>query len=175
MQYQWAEYDSLPVGVVRLETQRPDNGKTYVMYHGTTRRNALSITISGFRQSADGMLGRGIYLSRDLQKASRYPLNHPEHDRVVLKVTVNVGKVIAINYQGHPLQKNWHDYGYDTAWVPPNCGMVNSGLQENCVWDPERIQIIKVVKPKPVQVPLQVPRCGYFGWKFFRIARVHKL
>uniref|UniRef100_A0A3Q1FMN0 PARP catalytic domain-containing protein n=1 Tax=Acanthochromis polyacanthus TaxID=80966 RepID=A0A3Q1FMN0_9TELE len=147
MQYQWAEDDFLPVGVFRLVTDHPQNGKTYVMYHGTTRENAESIMASGFEQSEDGMLGQGVYLSRDLQKASRYPLNHPEWDRVVLKVVVNVGEVIAINYQHHPLQKTWHDYGYDTAWVPPNCGMVRSGLEENCVWDPEQIQIIKAIEP----------------------------
>uniref|UniRef100_A0AAY5EB83 PARP catalytic domain-containing protein n=1 Tax=Electrophorus electricus TaxID=8005 RepID=A0AAY5EB83_ELEEL len=41
-----------------------------------------------------------------------------------------------INYQGHPLPKFWHINGYDTAWVPPNCRMVPSGLVENCVYDP---------------------------------------
>ncbi|XP_047436718.1 uncharacterized protein LOC125005411 [Mugil cephalus] len=147
-QYQWAEDDFLPVGAVRM-TRQPDNNKTYVMYHGTTSANAQKILASGFRQSADGMLGRGVYLSRDLQKASRYPIDHPENDRVVIRVSVNVGKVIVINRQYHPNQKNWHDYGYDTAWVPPNCGMVPSGLEENCVWDPKRIQIQSFIQTNP--------------------------
>uniref|UniRef100_A0A3Q1EWA6 Grass carp reovirus (GCRV)-induced gene 2l n=1 Tax=Acanthochromis polyacanthus TaxID=80966 RepID=A0A3Q1EWA6_9TELE len=144
--------------------QRGPNGKTYVMYHGTTRKNAQSIKVSGFRRSADGMLGRGVYLSRNLEKASRYPLEEPEHNRVVLKVRVNVGKVIAIKYQPHPYQKTWHDAGYDTAWVPPNCGMVRSGLEENCVWDPERIRIIGILEPQPVQVPHGFQFCAY-GYK----------
>uniref|UniRef100_A0A3Q3EPN1 Poly [ADP-ribose] polymerase n=1 Tax=Labrus bergylta TaxID=56723 RepID=A0A3Q3EPN1_9LABR len=117
----------------------------YVMYHGTTSEAARSIMAKGFQQSSGGMLGPGVYLSRDLNKASRYPIDHPEHDRVVIKVVVNVGRVIAINRQGHPRQKTWHDsrYGevFDTAWVPPNCGMVPSGLEEDCVWDPSRIKI----------------------------------
>uniref|UniRef100_A0A3B4FQ90 PARP catalytic domain-containing protein n=1 Tax=Pundamilia nyererei TaxID=303518 RepID=A0A3B4FQ90_9CICH len=128
----------------------PEDGVTYVMYHGTTSANAQLILASGFCQSLDGMLGPGVYLSRDLKKASRYPIKHPEHDRVVIKVRVNVGKVKAINRQDHPLQKTWHDHGYDTAWVPPNCGMVPSGLEENCVWDPKRISIIGTIEPKPV-------------------------
>uniref|UniRef100_A0A8P4GGS5 PARP catalytic domain-containing protein n=1 Tax=Dicentrarchus labrax TaxID=13489 RepID=A0A8P4GGS5_DICLA len=137
-EYQWVEDDfELPAGVGRLDLPEPVSGKTYVMYHGTTRQNAQSIKASGFRQSADGMLGRGVYLSRDLEKASHYPIDHPESDRVVIKVQVNVGKVITIKRQGHPLQKTWHDHGYDTAWVPPKCGMVPSGLEENCVWDPQ--------------------------------------
>uniref|UniRef100_A0A7N8X117 Grass carp reovirus (GCRV)-induced gene 2e n=1 Tax=Mastacembelus armatus TaxID=205130 RepID=A0A7N8X117_9TELE len=157
MKVQWAEDDfDLPCGVTQLGSSVPEDNRSYVMYHGTTRMNAQSIKAAGFRRSPDGMLGCGVYLSRDLQKASCYPIDHPENDRVVIKVKVNVGKVIAINYQGHPRQKTWHDWRYgpvfDTAWVPPNCGMVPSGLEEDCVWDPNRIQIISVIEPKPVQV-----------------------
>nr|UUW46983.1 Gig2-5 [Platichthys stellatus] len=144
----WAEDDfDLPPGTYRLDLSQPVDGRTYVMYHGTTRACATAIQKSRFRKSSDGMLGRGVYLSRDLQKASRYPIDHPEYDRVVIKVKVRVGKVIAINRQLHPLQKTWHDHGYDTAWVPPGCGMVPSGLEENCVWDPARIEILKIINP----------------------------
>uniref|UniRef100_A0A3Q3JMC1 PARP catalytic domain-containing protein n=1 Tax=Monopterus albus TaxID=43700 RepID=A0A3Q3JMC1_MONAL len=133
----------------RIQTSEAGRGNTesdqsfvyYLMYHGTTRKNVRSILVDGFHQSEDGMLGRGVYLSRDLQKASRYPLGHSEDDRVIIKVKVDVGKVIAITYQGHPL--------YDTAWVPPNCGMVESNLEENCVWDRKRIKIIGLNFPKP--------------------------
>uniref|UniRef100_A0A669EYZ0 PARP catalytic domain-containing protein n=1 Tax=Oreochromis niloticus TaxID=8128 RepID=A0A669EYZ0_ORENI len=135
----------------QVDCEEPKDGKTYVMYHGTTRANARSIQSSGFRQSSNGMLGRGVYLSRDLKKASRYPIGHPEHDRVVIKVQVNVGKVITINRQNHPLQKTWHDRGYDTAWVPPKCGMVTSGLEEDCVWDPKQITILETIEPKSVR------------------------
>ncbi|CAK6981723.1 grass carp reovirus (GCRV)-induced gene 2e [Scomber scombrus] len=151
-QFQWAEDDfDLPEGVGRLDLSAPIDGKKYVMYHGTTSTNAAAIKQSGFQQSKDGMLGPGVYLSRDLKKASRYPIGHPENDRVVVVVLVSVGKVIAINYQGHPLQKTWHYSGYDTAWVPPNCGMVQSGLEEDCVWDPTRIKRFFTIKPRPVQ------------------------
>ncbi|KAI3359306.1 hypothetical protein L3Q82_002617 [Scortum barcoo] len=163
MAYQWAEDDfDLPAGVGRLGLSEPVNNRKYIMYHGTTRKAAEAIQASGFRRSKDGMLGPGVYLSRDLQKASRYPIDHPEHDRVVIRVKVNVGKVIAINRQHHPRQKTWQDprYGevYDTAWVPPNCGMVKSGLEEDCVWDPNRIQILRTIKPQPVQ---SFGGCGY--------------
>uniref|UniRef100_A0A3B1JE29 PARP catalytic domain-containing protein n=1 Tax=Astyanax mexicanus TaxID=7994 RepID=A0A3B1JE29_ASTMX len=144
----WAEDDLGPPGVPSLESRsEPAEGKVYRMYHGTSRSAAESIMAHGFSQSADGMLGRGVYLSRDLNKASRYPLNLPENQRVVLRVKVNVGRVKKIDRQGHPLQRSWHDHGYDTAWCPPECGMVPSGLEEDCVWDPNRIQVIDV-KPK---------------------------
>ncbi|KAL2096608.1 hypothetical protein ACEWY4_008756 [Coilia grayii] len=144
----WAEDDFIPPGQPRLDSFAiPENDRIYTMYHGTSREAAGIILKSGFRQSSGGMLGRGVYLSRDLQKASRYPLDLPETQRVVIRVKVNVGKVKKIDRQGHPLQKTWHDHGYDTAWCPPNCGMVKSGLEEDCVWDPDRISIMDVICP----------------------------
>lgn len=133
--------DEGELGLVEATSRR-----TYIMYHGTTRQSAESIRENGFRQSPDGMLGRGVYLSRDQMKARRYPINHPDTDKVVIMVRVNVGKVIAINRQSHPLRKTWHNHGYDSAWVPPNCGMVKSGLEEDCVWDPKRIKILKIIQ-----------------------------
>uniref|UniRef100_A0A8C6UF20 Grass carp reovirus (GCRV)-induced gene 2e n=1 Tax=Neogobius melanostomus TaxID=47308 RepID=A0A8C6UF20_9GOBI len=150
MSNRWAEDDcDLPYGVLRLGSDAAQEGCTYVMYHGTSSRNAELVKRSGFQQSSDGMLGRGVYLSRDPQKASCYPLNHPEKDKVIIQVQVNVGRVKRIRRQNHPLRKTWHDHGYDTAWVPPNCGMVPSGLEEDCVWDPRRIKVLKVIKPQP--------------------------
>ncbi|MEQ2178139.1 hypothetical protein GOODEAATRI_010902, partial [Goodea atripinnis] len=156
---QWTEADfDLPTGILRLLTLLPADKRTYIMYHGTTQSRAQSILANGFRQSQGGMLGPGVYLSRDLEKASRYPVGHPEWDKVVIKVKVNVGRVKVINRKNHPLQMTWHYYGYDTAWVPPNCGMVNSGLEENCVWDPRRIEIIRLIRPtvNPVQLAFQI-------------------
>ncbi|KAK7131133.1 hypothetical protein R3I94_016310 [Phoxinus phoxinus] len=150
----WAENDLFP-GVPCLESySEPVNGQIYLMYHGTSRYAAQQIMSCGFQPSQKGMLGRGVYLSRDLNKASRYPLNLSEHERAVIRVRVNVGKVKKIDYQGHPMQKTWHDHGYDTAWCPPNCGMVRSGLEEDCVWDPCQIQIIDVIYPNV--------QCGYY-------------
>ncbi|KAL1280721.1 hypothetical protein QQF64_015321 [Cirrhinus molitorella] len=114
--------------------------KTYIMYHGTTMKNALKIYDKGFRQSSGGMLGCGVYVSRSKEKASHYPVYDKGEPLAILKVEVQVGKVKRIDYQGHPLQKTWNLHGYDTAWVPPNCGMVHSGLEEDCVYDPSRIK-----------------------------------
>ena len=154
--YSWEEDDfQLPPGVKKIGHEQPNCGQTYVMYHGTTRTNATAIQKEGFRQSAGGMLGRGVYLSRDLNKARAYPIDPklPDSERVVFRVKVNVGNVIAINYQGHPRQNNWHDSRcgevFDTAWCPPNCGMTRSGLEEDCVWDPSSIKIDRCIAPTP--------------------------
>nr|XP_055059073.1 grass carp reovirus (GCRV)-induced gene 2q [Misgurnus anguillicaudatus] len=120
--------------------------KSFIMYHGTTMANAQDIMRNGFKQSADGMLGPGVYVSRSLEKASRYPLDPKGEQLGILKLSVRVGKVKKIDYQGHPLQKSWHQNGYDTAWVPPNCGMVPSGLEEDCIYDPQRIKVLQILE-----------------------------
>ncbi|KAJ8254648.1 hypothetical protein GJAV_G00195470 [Gymnothorax javanicus] len=146
--YVWMETCQPPAIECLMFSAEPVNDWTYTMYHGTSKEAARQIKASGFRQSRDGMLGRGVYVSRDVQKASKYPLDIPASERVVLKLKVSVGSVKKIDYQGHPLQKTWHKHGYDTAWVPPNCGMVPSGQEEDCVWDPNRITIIETIQPR---------------------------
>ncbi|XP_039599013.1 uncharacterized protein LOC120521502 [Polypterus senegalus] len=144
----WTEFDSKVYIPTNLQhSTKPEDNNVYVMFHGTTRRNAQLIRKNGFRPSEDGMLGKGVYVSRDIQKASRYPIGVDPSQRVVLKLNVNVGKVVKIDRQGHQWQKLWHSKGYDTAWVPPDCGMVPSGLEEDCIWDPSRIRVIEVMAP----------------------------
>uniref|UniRef100_A0A8C4XC58 Grass carp reovirus (GCRV)-induced gene 2p n=1 Tax=Erpetoichthys calabaricus TaxID=27687 RepID=A0A8C4XC58_ERPCA len=128
--------------------QEPTAGRIYTMYHGASVNNARSIIRNGFNQSRDGMLGPGVYISRDQKKADRYPINNPPTDRVSLKLKVDVGKVKKIDTDNNAMQKTWHSNGYDTAWVPPNCGMkaVPSGLEEDCVWDPKRIEVIDIAR-----------------------------
>lgn len=110
----WAEDDMVAGEPTVLQSDRePAVNNVYKMYHGTSREAAEKIRREGFRQSAGGMFGRGVYLSRDLEKASKYPLDLDEDQKVVLRVKVNVGKVIRITFQGHHLQKTWHDHGYN--------------------------------------------------------------
>mmetsp|Transcript_66792 Transcript_66792/g.215902 ORF Transcript_66792/g.215902 Transcript_66792/m.215902 type:complete len:231 (+) Transcript_66792:15-707(+) len=114
------------------------DGRTYTMFHGTSAANASSIQIQGFRPSVDGMLGPGVYLSRDLRKAKAY-------GPAMLECSVSLGRVKKITHQGHPYQKTWRQHGYDTAWVPENCGRVASGLEEDCVAHPSRVNVVRRV------------------------------
>lgn len=128
------------------QTKNSKGKKSYIMYHGTSFQSALLILQNGFRQSQKGMLGPGVYVTRSFQKATAYPKTLQMGDvPVVLLVRVRVGKVKRIDKVGHRLQKTWHQAGYDTAWVPPNCGMVASGLEEDCVWDPRRIEVLDIM------------------------------
>lgn len=145
--------EDLPSGQLGA-TQQPKNRAIYTMYHGTSVASARLIIASGFKQSRGGMLGMGVYVSRDQTKAQRYPLNHPDSDRVVLTLRVRVGWVKRIDKDNHPLQYSWSKHGYNTAWVPPNCGMkaVPSGLEEDCVFDPKNIKVVAIAKAPAAQV-----------------------
>lgn len=113
--------------------------ETRIGYHGTTRANAASIVSSGFdRSDASKMLGAGVYWSDDVSKAVAYG-----NGEAILKLEVRPGLVKKIDRQGHPQQKTWQAT-HHTAWVPPGCGMVPSGLSENCTYDPSRIKVIGV-------------------------------
>lgn len=126
------------------ESSEVMSNRTYVMYHGTTSRNAESIQLWGFRASPNGTLGPGVYLSRDHQKASLYPIGHPSCNKVVIKVLVDVGRVLAIRHHNHPLQRSWYPSGYDSAWMP-KWTMLKT-LEESCVWDPRRIRILQIMR-----------------------------
>ncbi|KAJ8401710.1 hypothetical protein AAFF_G00376810 [Aldrovandia affinis] len=126
--------------------EEPKKGHAYNMYHGTFLAHAKGIITQGFKQSKDGLLGPGVYVSRNIDKAKCYPLNTDKKDKVVFKLRVRVGKVKKIDCDNHPLQKAWHQNGYDSAWIPPNSNIssIKSGREEDCVWDPSRIEIVDV-------------------------------
>lgn len=118
------------------------------MYHGTSVANARLIIPDGFEQSAGGLMGKGVYVTRDILKACNYPKNSKLSERVVLKLRVRVGKCKVIRKDDDDLLTTWSKKGYDSAWVPPDCNMtaVPSGLQENCVFDPTRVEVVGIAR-----------------------------
>mmetsp|Transcript_6172 Transcript_6172/g.7015 ORF Transcript_6172/g.7015 Transcript_6172/m.7015 type:complete len:95 (+) Transcript_6172:2-286(+) len=90
--------------------------------------------MNGFKQSSGGMLGKGVYLSDDVEKCRRYGDS-------ILSVEAKLGKTKKIDSQSHGMRTSWNSMGYDSAWVPANCGMVASGLSETCVFNPNRLQV----------------------------------
>lgn len=129
-------------------SQRPLNRQVYTMYHGTSVASARSIIANGFWQSTRGMLGRGVYVSRNKKKAELYPYGGSDADRVIFELRVSVGRVKRIDKDNHELQFSWHDEHYDTAWVPPNCGMKSApkGLEEDCVYDPKNVEVVGIAQ-----------------------------
>ncbi|XP_076836274.1 uncharacterized protein LOC143481948 isoform X2 [Brachyhypopomus gauderio] len=120
--------------------QSPKKSHGYTMYHGTHKSNASAIISSGFRPSAGGTLGAGVYCSRDINKAMGYPGGCGTNDRVVLKLRVRVGKVKKMDTQSLHLMTTWHQQGYDTAWLPASM----FGCEEDCVWDPKRLSVVGI-------------------------------
>ena len=110
------------------------SGRTFVMYRGTTWRNWQRIKQHGFllSNSASG-LGEGVYLTRSERKAEFY---RKSKWGVIIKVRVELGKMVTISRQGHHLQKSWQMAGYDSAFAP--AGAIGR-REENCVLDPSRI------------------------------------
>jgi ubiquitin len=122
-------------------------GMVMTMYHGTSGANARVIKaagVNGLRPSTGGMLGAGVYCSREQKKALAYARDKTGGNSggVIFVLRVHVGKVKAIRSMGDPLQQTWHAAGYNTAWVPP--GVNPSGLEEDCVWNPQRVTIVGV-------------------------------
>ncbi|XP_029916396.1 GCRV-induced gene 2p [Myripristis murdjan] len=140
------------------ESQEPKDKGVYTMYHGTSVAAAKTIITSGFQQSTKGMLGKGVYVSRNQKKAERYPLNSNPNDRVVLELRVHVGRVKRIDKDNHPMQYTWNANGYDTAWVPPKCGMMSvpSGLEEDCVFDPSRVEVTGIARAADGNIQTQL-------------------
>lgn len=108
-------------------------------YHATQWSNIQSIRENGLRVSTQGMLGRGVYISRDLNKVWGY--GGPAG--AICEVHVSVGRIRIIDRQHHPKQNLWSNEA-DMAYVPYRCGMVPSGLEEACVADVKRIQLVRV-------------------------------
>lgn len=109
-------------------------GRTIQMFHGTDLESAKAILRNGFIPSVTGLLGPGVYLSRDVEKAKHY-------GPVVIEAVVQVGRVAVIDKPGHRLQKTWFSAGYDAAWIPPLSGVGKSGLEEHCIYEAKRIGV----------------------------------
>jgi len=62
------------------------------MYHGTTVANATCITQGGkFKPSATGMLGAGVYVSKNIEKARRYGGNN----NIILELRVHISNSLS--------------------------------------------------------------------------------
>merc|ERR1712098_394232 len=84
------------------------SSESRTMFHGTRPEAAKSIQKEGFKPSTNGMLGPGVYVSQDINKARK-------HGAVVLETEVRTGKVKKIDRQGHSMQKSWANEGYDSV------------------------------------------------------------
>ncbi len=109
------------------------------MFHGTTEKAAREIVQKGFLPSASGLLGEGVYMTRDILKAKNY-------GPVIIEALVLIpGKILTVAKTGHRLQKTWQLNGYDAAWIPQGVSK-SDGLEEHCIKNPQHIAVVKVIR-----------------------------
>ena len=133
-----------------VEGEQAEDGGVYMMYHGTTPERAALIEQGGFKASTQGLLGPGVYVSRDVRQSRMY-------GSTILEVRVRVGRVCRADRhpelipRGYGTEAPWHDVGgYDTAWVPPDCpATIFEGCElfdgvgeEFCVWEACRVSVL---------------------------------
>ena len=123
------------------ETLRPTT-----FYHGTSVEAAWSIQENGFDPERSGsnagaLLGKGVYCTTTLEKAMDYAKTKPAKG-IIFQLRIDLGSCKKLQ-RGDPMMKSWQENGYDSAWAPG--GANTRGLDENCVKDPARIQIVRAI------------------------------
>ena len=100
---------------------------TFEAYHGTSWENAKDIALNGFRPSADGRLGAGVYVAAK-DKATRFAANsrHGGEDGVLIKSVVTVknpkflkgGDAATSDYKSHDaVRTNFTTSSPNPEWV----------------------------------------------------------
>ena len=155
-------YGSFVYGSEWRSEWKDHGARTQIFYHGTHISAAKAILRgrppfikSGFSPSSDGMLGPGVYMSTDIEKARDYAHG------VILKLHVRCKTTIVIDRQGHPWQESWQNE-FDSAFVPAHCGMVSANKTETCVKDPGQILSAEVFEGGDL-LPENVPRKVVWG------------
>mgnify|MGYP003324346218 CR=1 FL=1 len=108
----------------------------FVMYHATKASNVSSILANGFQESTGGMLGPGLYVSRDIDKTRNY-------GDVCFKLLVYTGKTTMVS--AADLSGSWRSQ-YDSAYVPPNNNIptIPSKREETCLKSVKQARILGI-------------------------------
>ena len=104
------------------------------MYHATKASNVKSILTNGFRESTQGMLGPGLYVSRDIDKTRAY-------GGVCFKLLVYTGKTTLVTKPDS--SGSWRSE-YDSAYLPPNNNVVTSKREETCLKSVNQARILGI-------------------------------
>lgn len=109
------------------------------VYHGTSKAAADAILDSGFRPSADGLLGAGVYVTTDRSKAVAFANKYGDDARVIVG-RAKFGKTAVVDATDARRSKysetDWQR-SHDTAYIPRGEGVARP---EHCVKDPSRVK-----------------------------------
>ena len=131
------------------------SGKTdhYRLYHGTQKSTADWIQLWGFKASADGMFGPGVYTTGSWEKAKWFAQNRSQgsiwdSQAVILELDVDVGKCKTHDAGGCEGRhrrgctcKAWINEDYDSQYVPTGEGVKR---EETVVRNSRQIKITHV-------------------------------
>ncbi len=136
--------ESQTVGALELADARhgsPDDGggETYKFFHGTSWTVAQQILQQGFRTSADGCLGPGIYVARR-EKAERFAQEASRHGECVgglveVLVTVRHPKFV----QGN--DSSWQAQGFDACRANSTTASTN---MEWCIRSASQVRAVRI-------------------------------
>ena len=122
------------------------------MWHGTSSAAGMEIVrAQRFKPSAKGLLGPGIYLSRNRRKAEHYRRKAGD-DGVMLRCRARMGACKTL-VKRDPLMKTWHDeidpklgYHYNSAFAPEGVTKIRGqpSREEHCIFNPDRIDRIEI-------------------------------
>jgi len=129
--------------------------QVFVMYHSPRAVEMVeSIVENGFKPSDPNnkqVLGCGVYVSRDIAKASIY-------GRITFKMLVYPGKTKTIIDKDDPLRTSWQTE-FSSAWIPPNNVVAPGGMEETCVKSSAQVRILGIAR----------------GWEYLPLNMRHKL
>ena len=133
------------------DTGGADNaGEALKFFHGTSWRSAQQIQREGFVESADGCLGRGIYVARE-EKARRFAEDSARHGGDVgglVEVLVHVRKVKYVRSNN----TTWRGEGFDACRAEQTSASTN---MEWCIKSQHQVKIIRITQvPVPGGEPL---------------------
>ena len=61
------------------------------------------------------------------------------------QVATFTGRVKILDKENDPLQMTWQTKDFDSAYVPPKCGMPRSALEDTCLKEPWQVELLGVV------------------------------
>lgn len=132
---------------------------TFIAYHGTSFENGRRIAREGFKPSADGCLGAGVYVAKE-DKARRFAGNDGRHgaeDGVLIKCRVTVnnpkylkgGNTSSADHASHDaVRTNYTTSSPNPEWVIRNAAKV------------EAIDMHRVPTKKSKWCGCKTPGCG---------------
>ncbi|MNX26835.1 Poly(ADP-ribose) polymerase catalytic domain protein [compost metagenome] len=119
---------------------------SFILFHGTTRSNAIAIQETGFSYLKARSLayGDGVYFYRDLEKALEYSRQKSEADACVLEVKFTCPQERVWKISGYEMH-NFFPHQYNDKSVEKQSLILDISVDDRiCVVRPEGLPLIRM-------------------------------